>query len=71
MAEGLVRKNHTPAKGIVCNIAFVDGDLMTRLLFLHEQRKIQPSWAATDTGNFERSLQRYRRSRHKVVTQAG
>jgi hypothetical protein len=64
MTEGLVGKYHTPTESIVCSVAFVDSDLMTGLLFLHQQRKIQPSWAATDTGNFEWSLQQYRHSRY-------
>jgi hypothetical protein len=41
VAQGLVGKHHTPAKGVVRTIAFDHGDLVRRILLFHQQAEIQ------------------------------
>ena len=49
--QGLVAEHHAPAKGVVGAVAFDHGDLVRRVLLLHEQREIQASGATANAQN--------------------
>ena len=57
VTQGLVGKDNAPAEGIVRTIAFDHGDFVGRILFFHQQAKIQTRRAASYANNLHsRSL---------------
>jgi len=51
VAQRLVREHDAPAKGVKRAVALDDGDLMRRVLQLHQQREIQTGGAAAQAKN--------------------
>ena len=49
--QGLIAEHHAPAEGVVGAVAFDHGDLVRRVLLLHEQREIQTSGATANAQN--------------------
>jgi hypothetical protein len=54
VAEGLVREDDAEAEGVVGAVALVDGNVVGRVLLLHQQAEVEPGGAAADDGNLHR-----------------
>src|SRR5689334_12795062 len=60
--DGLVRKNHAPAKRYARRVAFEHGDVVGGIPQLHRNREIEPGWTGADAGNLHATRHRSSRS---------
>ncbi len=52
--ERLIGEHDAPAEGVVGAVALVDGDLVARILQLHQDREVEPGRAGADDPDAQR-----------------